>query len=131
KSLVTRLVGLCLLSSQDRVELCTQLRDADIQETVVRVGQRHQLVVVAHELQRSRHVLVGNPTADSVSERCAGTFGGPNAPALAHPVKGILQDRLIRLEVPQDLVEAVATELLLERRPLLFGAASIKQPPGG
>ena len=97
--LVARLVGLGLLGGEDGVEVSAELGNADVQEAGVRVGQSHQLVVVAHELQRGRHVLVGNPAANSVSERCAGAFGRPNAPALADPVKGILKDLLIRLVV--------------------------------
>ena len=129
--LVARLVGLGLLSGEHGVEVCTELGNADVQEAVVCVGQSHQLVVVAHELQRSRHVLVGNPAAYSLSERCAGAFGRPNAPALAHPVKGILKDRLVGLVVATDLVEPVPAELLLEGRPLLFRDAAIEQATRG
>ena len=98
---------------------------------VVRVGQSHQLVVVTHELQRSRHVLVGNPATYRVSERCAGAFGRPDAPVLAHAVKGILKDLLVGLVVAKDLVEPVPTEQLLEGRPLLFGDAAIQQATCG
>jgi hypothetical protein len=68
-----------------------------------------------------------NPTANSVSKRCAGTFSGPNAPALAHPVEGILKDLLVGLVVAKDLVEPVPAELLLEGRPLLFRDAASEQ----
>jgi hypothetical protein len=113
------------------MEVRTEPRNADVQEAVVCVGQDHQLVVVAHELQRSRHVLVGTPAAYSLSELCAGAFGRPDAPALAHPVKGILKDLLVGLVVAADLVEPVPAEHLLERGPLLVRKTAREQPAGG
>jgi hypothetical protein len=74
---------------------------------------------------------VGAPAADSLSELCAGAFGRPNAPALAHPVKGILKDLLVGLVIAADLVEPVPAEHLLKRGPLLFRKTAREQPAGG
>jgi hypothetical protein len=56
---------------------------------------------------------VGTPAVYSLSELCAGAFGWPKTPPVAHPVKGILKDLLVGLVVAADLVEAAPRNTFL------------------
>lgn len=61
-----------LRSGAYRMEIRSELGDADVQETGVSVGEDTQLVVVAHGNERRRDVLLPRPAANGIPDLSAG-----------------------------------------------------------